>query len=200
LAARLGSRVSREDLVEILGDKDVYSYEDALSIHKRQWTKQQYLDAMDVQAGYTRERLFAVLPDAVTPDQVLARLGDKPVYGVDEVKAVLGRRWRRALSEQADISAGYTKARMLQILRERATYVLARGTTLNNPHISKSFFDGFEKITANHAMRVREMVAEAEQLAATGTTPEEAAAIRRAAEEAIPDPTGSASPDQGASS
>lgn len=191
LAARLGSRVSEDDLIAILGSKDVYSYEDALSIHKKQWKKQQYFDAMDVEAGFTQQRLFSGLPEGVTPEQVRAELGDKPAYTVAEVKALLGSRWRRALAEQIDIPPGYTKARMLEILQERAKYVLERGTTLNNPHISKTFFGGFEKITANQAMRVREMVEEADQLAAKGITPAEAAVIREAAEEAIPDDSGS---------
>ncbi len=186
LAARLGSRVTDEDLVAILGDKDVYSYEDALSIQKKQWKKQQYLEAMDVAAGFTQERLLRLLPDGVTRDQLIAEHGNKPVYSLAEARQTFGSKWRRSLADAIDVQPGYTKARMLEILQERAKYILDRGTTLNNPHISKTFFDGFEKITANQAMRVREMVAEAEELAAKGLTPAEAAAMKEAAEEAIP--------------
>jgi hypothetical protein len=187
LAARLGLRVTDEDLVAILGDKETYSYEDARSIQKNQWKKQEYLDAMDVQARYTGEHLLNLLPQGVTPEHVLAELGDKAVYHETDVKHLFGNRWRRAM--EPDIRPGYTKARMLEILQARAKYILDRGTTLNTPHISKKFFDDFEKITANHASRVREMVAEAEELAAQGVAPEEAAVMREAAAEAIPDET-----------
>lgn len=192
LAARLGSHVTEDDLIAILGDKEVYSSGDAWSIHKKQWKKQQYLDAFDVEAGYTRERLLTVLAGGMTPEQVVTRLGDKPVYTVAEVRKGLPRgRWRKAFLEQVDVPAGYWKARMVEILQERARYILDRGTTLNNPHISKTFFDGFEKITSNQAMRVRELVAQAEELAAKGIAPAEAAVMRAAAEDAIPDDGGS---------
>lgn len=185
LAARLGSRVTEKDLEHILGDKAVYSHEDAAKIQKKQWKKQQYLDAMDVEAAYTRERLRSILPNNVSEESLVANLGDRATYSEAEVMQFLGRRWRRSM--RLDLPGGYTKGRMLNILRERAKYLLERGATLNNPHIPKKFFDGFEKITANQALRVREMVAEAEELAAKGVAPSQAVAMKEAAEEAIPD-------------
>ena len=42
-----------------------------------------------------------------------------------------------AVQDDAD---GYTPAKMLEILKLRAIYLNQRGSTLNNPHIPKSFF------------------------------------------------------------
>lgn len=184
LAARLGSRVTEDDLIAILGDKDVYSPSDALSVYKKQWSKQQYFDAMDVLEGYTHECLVSILPKGVTEGSLVRELGDKDIYSLAEIKVLLKKKWRNAMIR--DVAPGYTKQRMLAILQERAKYLLARGATLNNPHISKKFFEGFEKITANHAMRVREMVAEAEEYVARGITPEEAALMQEAAAKEIP--------------
>lgn len=50
---------------------------------------------------------------------------------------------------------------MLEILRDRCRYLIERGATLNNPHIPGSYFSGWEKITAEPAKRLRELVAKA---------------------------------------
>lgn len=42
-----------------------------------------------------------------------------------------------------DDADGYTPAKMLEILKLRAIYLNQRGSTLNNPHIPKSFFANF---------------------------------------------------------
>jgi hypothetical protein len=60
--------------------------------------------------------------------------------------------------ELQDISDGYSKSRMLHILKDRATYLMGRGGTLNNPHIPGSYFKEWEEITENHAVKLREMV------------------------------------------
>ena len=44
------------------------------------------------------------------------------------------------------------------ILKDRATYLIERGGTLNNFHIPRSYFKEWEKITENHAARLRKMV------------------------------------------
>ncbi len=55
---------------------------------------------------------------------------------------------------------GYSPARMIEILRDRAQYVIERGSTLNNPHIPVSYFAEWEEIKQNHAIRLRELVRE----------------------------------------
>ena len=93
-----------EDMVrQILGDKEVYSYEDALTIMKRQYTANQYRELMDVETGYSITR-------------------------------------------------------MTDILKARASYVFARGSTLNNPHIPANFFDNMPRIIDEPAITLRKMV------------------------------------------
>ncbi|MBM6980869.1 MAG: hypothetical protein I3I97_01250 [Bifidobacterium thermophilum] len=102
------------DLVKaILGDKDVYTYEDARSIMKNQYTKEKYEKLMDLQEN--------------------SKNGSPRLVG-------------------------YSLQRMTVILRERAAYVIARGSTLNNPHIPENYFDGMPRITDEPAIKLREMV------------------------------------------
>lgn len=62
-----------------------------------------------------------------------------------------------------DLTSGYSPERMLSILQDRCQYLIEKGSTLNNPHIPASYFNGWEKITKNYAQRLRELVAEALQ-------------------------------------
>ena len=62
-----------------------------------------------------------------------------------------------------DLDGGYSPERMLSILKDRCQYLIERGSTLNNPHIPASYFQGWERITTNHAQRLRELVAQALQ-------------------------------------
>lgn len=48
-------------LYKILGQKSIYSLEDAQKLHKRQYTRQEYLTQMDLENGYSPERMLAIL-------------------------------------------------------------------------------------------------------------------------------------------
>jgi hypothetical protein len=50
---------------------------------------------------------------------------------------------------------------MLSMLKERCGYLISRGSTRNNPHISAGYFKDWERIERNHAARLRELVVEA---------------------------------------
>lgn len=64
----------------------------------------------------------------------------------------------------ADLEGGgYSRLAMLAMLRERCSYVIRRGSTLNNPHIPAGFFNGWERIEEDHAARLRELVVDALQ-------------------------------------
>ena len=47
---------------------------------------------------------------------------------------------------------------MVKILKDRSEYLMNRGSTLNNPHIPKGYFDSFTKITKKHAETLRKMI------------------------------------------
>ncbi len=99
----IADSVTIEHLHKILKKKTKYTLGDAISLQKKQLVKQEYLDLMDMDNGYSANC-------------------------------------------------------MLNLLKQRATYLMSRGSTLNNPHIPKCYFEGWEKITDNHAARLRAMV------------------------------------------
>jgi hypothetical protein len=103
LAALASSKLDMQDMIDVLGDKQTYTLDDAKSLQKKQYTSTQYQQLMDIKGGYS-------------------------------------------------------KVRMLEIMKDRATYLMARGSTLNNPHIPLSYFDGWVRIEENHADELRALV------------------------------------------
>jgi len=94
--------------------------------------------------------LSAILGPAETFTLTDARRLMKNQYGTEDYRAA------------ADLpNGGYSRKAMLKMLRERCGYVIRRGSTLNNPHIPASYFAGWERITEDHAARLRELVVEA---------------------------------------
>ena len=103
LAKIAPAKINLEDMYQIIGEKDIYTYDDAKAIQKMQYKKEKYLELQDL----------------------------KP---------------------------GYTPGRMLEIVKDRTQYLIKRGSTLNNPHIPFTYFDGWTEITKNHAQQLRSMV------------------------------------------
>jgi hypothetical protein len=62
LAKTVPSLITREILYQVLGEKDVYTVQDARLLHKRQYTSSQYLEQRDLQNGYSPERMLAQQP------------------------------------------------------------------------------------------------------------------------------------------
>lgn len=103
IAELASQKLDKQDLFLICGEKNIYTFEDAYRLQKKQYSKAHYLKLQDVDDGYSQEQ-------------------------------------------------------MLSILRERANYIMERGSTLNNPHIPSKHFSGWEEITDNHSSRLRELV------------------------------------------
>ena len=92
-------------------------------------------------------------PDFMIGERVAAKLemddlhvicGEKDAYALEDAKALYKQQWKKdEYLAKMDLPNGYTPNRMLEILRLRARYLLDRGSTLNNPHIPKSFFATF---------------------------------------------------------
>jgi hypothetical protein len=122
-------------------------------------------DWYEQKAAYVRPdfALLESVPDLIG-DEILSKvLGDAEDFGLDDAKALMKRQKTiPPYREAADLEGGrYSRTMMLKLLQERCRYVLRRGATLNNPHISPSFFGGWEKIERNHAARLRELVVDA---------------------------------------
>lgn len=109
-----------------------------------------YRALMDRHAGFSRltlDALVAELAEPLTDPELTEALGDHDFYPLEAVDALLrrrqlsagGRLGRAAIAERADSVAGFSPDRMLVLLRERIRYLLDRGATRNNPHISESW-------------------------------------------------------------
>jgi hypothetical protein len=103
LASLSSDNLQLDDMYSVLGKKVSYSYEDARSIQKMQYKKDEYISLQDV-------------------------------------------------------NDGYSPSRMLEIMKDRVTYLIQRGSTLNNPHIPLKYFSEWPEITENHAEQLRTFV------------------------------------------
>ncbi|MCL4832041.1 MAG: hypothetical protein KJZ86_06355 [Caldilineaceae bacterium] len=61
IGERAANRLDMQDLHIICGEKPQYDLDDAISLHKRQWTKDQYLAEMDIPNAYTPEKFLQIL-------------------------------------------------------------------------------------------------------------------------------------------
>lgn len=127
----------------------------------------------------TMEPWIARLEAYIWPDQALAEcvpslgidegtvlliLGEKPVYDLADARLIQKNQWSAARYQgEMDLADGYSLAKMVEILQDRCAYVIRRGSTLNNPHIPKGHFADLERITENHAARLRELVRQYEE-------------------------------------
>jgi hypothetical protein len=57
-----------------------------------------------------------------------------------------------------DLDGGYSPHRMLDIMKDRAKYLIERGSTLNNPHVPFKYFNDWVEITENHAEELKRLV------------------------------------------
>ena len=110
-------------------------------------------DAMEAWIGKVESY---VRPDFALGERVAAKLdredldiicGRKDTYELADAQALMKRQWSKArYASEMDVQQGYTHAKMLEILKQRARYLIQRGSTLNNPHIPKSFFSRFSDL------------------------------------------------------
>ncbi len=105
-------------------------------------------------------KLASLLPEKIHLNDLYSILGEKKSYTYGDALSIQKKQYKKEkyISLQ-DLEGGYSAGRMLEIVKDRAEYLISRGSTLNNPHIPFSYFDGWEKITKNHAEHLRTMVA-----------------------------------------
>lgn len=65
ISQALPQLVSKEILYQLLGKKETYTYEDASKLHKRQYSKREYVNKMDVSNGYSEDRMLSIMQDRV---------------------------------------------------------------------------------------------------------------------------------------
>lgn len=86
-------------------------------------------------------------------------LPEKEVYTLDDARNIQKRQYSiEKYRDLMDMSNGYSPGRMLTILQDRASYLVERGSTLNNPHIPGSYFNDWEEIITDHKKTLRRLV------------------------------------------
>jgi hypothetical protein len=106
-------------------------------------------------------KLAELVPAKITFDDMYQIIGKKDIYTYDDAKAIQKMQYKKEQYFQLqDLTQGYSPKRMLEIVKDRARYLIERGSTLNNPHIPFSYFEGWAEITDNHAEQLRIMVRE----------------------------------------
>lgn len=100
-----------------------------------------------------------LIPGRVEMNTMFTIIGTKETYTYDDARKLHKNQLKKAdYLARMDNPDGYTPDRMLEIFRERVRYVIERGATLNNPHISYGYFETWETISEDHAARLRSLV------------------------------------------
>lgn len=103
--------------------------------------------------------LGKLVPELIHEDILHKIVGKKDVYTLSDAKNLQKKQYSiEKYKKLMDTPNGYSPERMLSILKERCSYLLSRGSTLNNPHIPASYFNGWEKIEANFKSKLIELV------------------------------------------
>ena len=105
--------------------------------------------------------LAKIIPDRITLKDLYHIIGKKQIYSLADAKKLHKKQYRiSGYKELMDKEEGYSPKRMLEILKDRGKYLIERGSTLNNPHIPTSYFNGWERITSGYKKRLRALVAQ----------------------------------------
>lgn len=103
--------------------------------------------------------ILKFIKNKLSLNELYSILGKKDKYDLnDAVKIQKKQLTIKEYNEKMDLKNMYSANAMLRILNDRVEYLIKRGSTLNNPHIPKSYFDKFKKIDKNHAYELRKMV------------------------------------------
>ncbi len=101
------------------------------------------------------------VPAHITLDTMYEIVGQKLVYAAADAKKLHKNQMTAAHYKAAmDLEDGYSPERMLDIFKDRARYVIERGSTLNNPHISDVYLSSWPKVDHDYAAELRRLVRE----------------------------------------
>jgi len=121
--------------------------------------------------GWIQEKLEYINPDFnsanIAADRIQITdldiiLGNKEFYTYEDAKKLHKKQYTSAeYKAKLDLPNGYSKIRMLDIYKDRIRYLIKRGSTLNNPHIPRSYFDDWNtRIDSDYPNRLRQLVIE----------------------------------------
>lgn len=103
--------------------------------------------------------LSAIVPEKLTLKEMYKIVGKKDIYTYEDAKKIQKQQYKKdQYVEMMDLTDGYSQKRMLQIIQDRCRYILERGSTLNNPHISLKVIQDWPRITDHHGKVLRKLV------------------------------------------
>lgn len=81
------------------------------------------------------------VPAKVTSDTVIKIFGGREgPYTKEDAKWIMKNQWSAEdYKSRMDLQEGYSLERMTEMLQLRCAYIMGRGSTLNNPHIEKTY-------------------------------------------------------------
>ena len=87
------------------------------------------------------------VPPLLTLKAMESVIGKKSVYSLNDAKALHKAQYTASQYKNLmDMVDGYSPDRMLKIFRDRTEYLIERGSTLNNPHISLAFLQALPSL------------------------------------------------------
>jgi len=116
---------------------------------------------IDEKANYVKPDfdLSDIISHNLSLEDMYSILGKKEKYTLKDAQLLHKKQYKKEeYLQMMDVKGGYTPKKMLEIMKDRSQYLMKRGSTLNNPHIPASYFDGWPKIKEDHAKTLREMV------------------------------------------
>ena len=99
---------------------------------------------IDEKANYIKPDfdLSRIISKKISLEDMYSILGKKEKYTLDDAKKLHKKQYKiEEYGRMMDVTNGYSSKRMLKILKDRSEYLMKRGSTLNNPHIPKSYFE-----------------------------------------------------------
>jgi hypothetical protein len=103
--------------------------------------------------------MAGLVPELITAEVMFRIIGQQDLYTYEDARRLQKNQYSAAdYRARMDRPEGYSQIRMLEIFRDRARYVIARGATLNNRHIQAAVFAGWPTIETDHARRLRALV------------------------------------------
>ncbi len=116
-------------------------------------------------------RMVNTVPELIDPDAMDMIVGSKPEYSLADARNLLKaqrmpdgtKMGTPKYREYMDLPNGFSRDRMLELVRLRCYYLLDRGATRNNPHIPSAYFRDWERIglDGDYAGRLRTLVKDA---------------------------------------
>jgi hypothetical protein len=108
-------------------------------------------------------KLAELVSKKLSNEDLIAICGDTDKYSMDAAKRIHKKQYtKERYISLMDLEGGYSRGRMLEILRDRVAYIIKRGATLNNPHIPYSYFSSWStEISSDHANQLRILVSKA---------------------------------------